>query len=170
MTDTINWPALIRQQTLQMILDGREPDDQLMLHWLPDEDRWEVFNWGHWLRLRARMFCDQVGLHAGLHYFVVCVHDHEGLHNLIPHKYLINPAARSEPTISQVLPKRSVRSLIGSDSSANCQKKNGNAAIGFVRSFIGRSVRRASRSTRCCACCPKNQWCRIRQRRNSSAC
>jgi hypothetical protein len=93
MTESTDWPAMIRQAQLQLILEGYEPSDQQVLHWLADEDRWEIFNWGRWLRLRSGMFCDQVKLDAGIHHFVVCIHDREGLHNLIPHKYLIDPGS-----------------------------------------------------------------------------
>jgi hypothetical protein len=82
-------------------------DEMQVLHWLPEEDRWEIVAWDDFRKFRGMdewgRRSAQVGLHnvnGGVHHFVVCVYDYGDvpgdnelvfLHNLIPHKYLINP-------------------------------------------------------------------------------
>ena len=65
-----------------------------VLHWLPEEDRWELIGWADWV---ASVWPPQAclpGVPAGIHYFIVCIH-HDGVPlNLIPHKYLVEPDGR----------------------------------------------------------------------------
>lgn len=66
----------------------------LILHWLPNEDRWESISWNDWVAFRG-VFETGKGLariSGGIHHFVVCVPDDDGIPvNLIPHKYLVEP-------------------------------------------------------------------------------
>ena len=65
-----------------------------VLHWLPEEDRWEFIGWDDWV---AFVWPPQVclpGISGGIHYFIVCIHDDDVPLNLIPHKYIIDPDGR----------------------------------------------------------------------------
>ena len=68
---------------------------ELVLHWLPKEDRWALVRWDDWVKFLGIGQPQKVGLprvNGGVHYFLVCVLDDYGAPaNLIPHKYFINP-------------------------------------------------------------------------------
>ena len=66
-------------------------DDTKVLHWLPDEDRWEDIPWDAWAAFRGIM-APSVGLpgiSGGIHHFMVVVFDGDTPVNLISHKYLV---------------------------------------------------------------------------------
>ena len=73
----------------------------LVLHWVPQEDRWHEIQLGDWSAfVGANKWLDEnadraalVGIPPGIAYFVVCALDDDGVTpvNIIPHKYLIDP-------------------------------------------------------------------------------
>jgi hypothetical protein len=71
-----------------------------ILHWLPDENRWEQITWKSWMAFRADLgdaFVPLNGVSGGIHYFVACALDEKSTLNIIPHKYLIEPNGRIGP-------------------------------------------------------------------------
>jgi hypothetical protein len=73
--------------------------DTQVLHWLPNEDRWEPIMWDAWMKFRGLMepAVGLPGISDGIHYFIVCVHDNDVPLNIIPHKYLTEPDGRIGP-------------------------------------------------------------------------
>jgi hypothetical protein len=67
-------------------------DHVRVLHWLPDEDRWEVIPWNDWIAFceLGATFRTIPSVGGGIHYFIVLIHDDDLPINLIPHKYLID--------------------------------------------------------------------------------
>ena len=68
----------------------------LILHWLPQEDRWEAITWDAWSAFRGSL-TPSIGLPGvlgGIHHFAVVVLDGTEPVNIIPHKYLIEPDGR----------------------------------------------------------------------------
>jgi hypothetical protein len=74
-------------------------DNPHVLHWLPEEDRWELIGWEDWTAFRGIMApsIGLPGIAGGIHYFIVCVHDDGTLVNLLPHKYVIELDGRIGP-------------------------------------------------------------------------
>lgn len=68
--------------------------DSIVLHWLPEENRWKTISWDLWVAFRG-IFQEQVTLPnvgGGIHHFAVCVlDDDETVVNAILHKYLVEP-------------------------------------------------------------------------------
>ncbi|HEY4846637.1 MAG TPA: hypothetical protein VIH87_02305 [Methylocella sp.] len=64
-----------------------------ILHWLPQEDRWETISWDAWSAFRGILApsIGLLGLSGGIHHFAVVVFDGTEPVNIIPHKYLIEP-------------------------------------------------------------------------------
>ncbi len=64
-----------------------------ILHWLPQEDRWETISWDAWAAFRGipAPSIGLPGLSGGVHHFAVVVFDGTEPVNIIPHKYLIEP-------------------------------------------------------------------------------
>lgn len=67
-----------------------------VLHWLPQESRWEDISWDAWSAFRGILepSIGLPGLSGGIHHFVVVVFDGADLANIVPHKYLIEPDGR----------------------------------------------------------------------------
>jgi hypothetical protein len=65
-----------------------------VLHWLPEEDRWELIGWANWVAFVWPPQACLPGVPAGIHYFIVCIHHDGAPLNLILHKYLIDPDGR----------------------------------------------------------------------------
>jgi hypothetical protein len=62
-----------------------------VLHWLPEEDRWETISWDAWSAFRG-ILSPSIGLPdiaGGIHHFAVIVFDGDDPVNIITHKYLI---------------------------------------------------------------------------------
>ena len=70
-----------------------DEDHMRALHWLPESDRWEDIPWDQWLKFREWVGAGEPlpGISAGIHYFVVCIHDDGVAVNVIPQKYMIDP-------------------------------------------------------------------------------
>jgi hypothetical protein len=70
-----------------------DEDHMRALHWLPESDRWEDIPWDQWLKFREWVGAGEPlpGIRAGIHYFVVCIHDDGVAVNVIPQKYMIDP-------------------------------------------------------------------------------
>jgi hypothetical protein len=77
------------------------PDGQQVLHWLPDEDRWEFIIWSDFLNFRGmgEKAAALPGVSGGIHYFLVCIHDDGAPANLIAHKYLVQPDGSLGPDL-----------------------------------------------------------------------
>jgi hypothetical protein len=68
---------------------------------VPDEDRWEPILWPDFMNFRG--LGDKTvplpGVGAGIHYFLVCIHDNGAAVNLIAHKYLIEENGSIGPAL-----------------------------------------------------------------------
>ena len=70
-----------------------------VLHWRPEQDRWDLIAWPDWMAFRGILAppVPLAGIAGGIHYFLVCIHDRAQPVNFIPHMYLIEPDGRIGP-------------------------------------------------------------------------
>ena len=69
-----------------------------VLHWLPDEDRWEEIPWETWSKFRG-VLEPGIGIPEiknGIHHFVVCPQDETHVVNILAHKYLLDADGKIE--------------------------------------------------------------------------
>jgi len=73
------------------MVDNTIEDGNQVLHWMPDEDRWELIRWADWMNFMqlGDRKAPLKGIASGIHYFIVCINDDGVPFNLIAHKYLI---------------------------------------------------------------------------------
>jgi hypothetical protein len=66
-------------------------DNVKILHWLPEENRWEPISWDVWSKFRgiSEPGVGMPGIAGGIHYFVVCPHDGKHVINILTHKYIL---------------------------------------------------------------------------------
>jgi hypothetical protein len=69
-----------------------EEYEGLILHWVPETNDWENVAWSDWLAFMAVLEPPRglPKISGGVHHFVAVIFEEGVLHNLIPHKYLID--------------------------------------------------------------------------------